>query len=60
MKAERIKDVQQIVASEIEFRLAQQLSDSEHDMRTLTVIVDFHNGMPNSVLSRVETKRVMK
>jgi len=60
LKTERVKEVQQKVANEIAFRLGQELTDSEHDLQSMTIIVDFHNGMVRAVLSRVETKCVMK
>lgn len=60
MKTERIKEVQQKVANEIMFRLGPDVSDSEHDLQNMTIIVDFHNGLVRAVLSRVETKMVVK
>lgn len=57
MKSERIKEAIRLATEEIEYRLGEQGVDSEHELRTITLILDFGQSGATGVLSRVEMKR---
>lgn len=57
MKEERVKEVARIAADEVEFRLKQLESDSDHEVKSLTVVIDFDHISVRGVISRVELKR---